>query len=399
LSAPAATAILKKLLLRNSKRSRLAGAWLALCIGSTLLLLSVLIWWNFRELLQGRSDTDSLGSTFLTISKSVDQQTTATKGGTQISDEEIAQLRTAPQVQDVGLLTPANFKISASLGSGALSFYTLLFLEAAPDRFMDKKPASWAWKEGDNTIPIILSRDFLNMYNYIFAPSQGLPQLSENTVKALGFTLTMGEGANQREYRAQVEGFSDRISSVLVPQSFIDYGNKTFAAGKTARASRLIVKVADPSSDAFVQYLAGHHYTTNAEQLRFNKMRSVVEAVSGGTGVLALLLMGIGALVFVLFIELTMARARESILLLRQLGYSPRRLSRFLTLRYLPIMLSALLAAVLIAVAAQYLAAQKGAEMQLSLHPFPGTPMWIAVIVSALILLMQMVRSIRKALR
>jgi hypothetical protein len=399
LSASSATPILKKLLLRNSSRSRLIGAWMALCIGCTLLLLSVLIWWNFRELLQGRSDSDSLGSTFLTISKSVNQETTAVKGGTQISDAEIVQLRTAPQVQDVGLLTPANFKISASLGSGALSFYTLLFLEAAPDRFMDRMPASWSWKEGDNTIPIILSRDFLNMYNYIFAPSQGLPQLSENTVKALGFTLTMGEGPNQREYRAQVEGFSDRISSVLVPQSFIDYGNRTFASGKTARASRLIVKVADPSSNEFVQYLAAHHYTTNAEQLRFNKMRSVVEAVSGGTGVLAVLLMGIGALVFVLFIELTMARAQESILLLRQLGYSPRRLSTFLTLRYLPVMLSALLAAALIAVAAQYFASVKGASLQLSLHSFPGAPMWIAVALSGLALLWQMRRSIRKALR
>lgn len=390
---------MNKLLLRNARNGRLVSAWIALCTGCTLLLLSVMIWSAFRDLLSGKGSQDSLGSTFLTVSKQVSDASMADKNSTQISAGDLEQIKKAPQIQDVGLLTPANFKVAASLGSGQMSFYTLLFLEAAPDRFMDQMPETWKWEEGDQTIPIILSRDFLNMYNYIFAPSQGLPLLSEQSVKALGFTLTMGEGPSQVNYRAQVEGFSDRISSVLVPQSFIDYGNKRFAQGGTAKVSRVIVKVGDPSNKEFISFLEQHQYTTNSEQLRFSKMRSVVEVVSGATGVLAVLLIGIGALVFILFIELTMARAQAAVKLLLQLGYSPKALSSYLVRKYIPIMLSALLVALLIAAALQFAAAQKLAAIQLQISPIPGLFVWSAAALSALILGWQIRTAIRKALR
>ena len=391
--------LLKKLLLRNSKNRRLASAWIALCIGCTLLLVSVLIWSAFQDLLKGKNNNqDSLGSTFLTISKLVDDASMADKELTQISASDLEKIKHAPQVQDIGLLTPANFKVSASIGSGPMSFYTLLFLEAAPDRFMDQMPKTWQWHEGDQTIPIILSRDFLNMYNYIFAPSQGLPLLSEQSVKALGFTLTMGEGNRQTHFRAQVEGFSDRISSMLVPQSFINYGNKKFGSSKP-NISRVIIKVGDPSDKDFTSFLNNNQYTTNAEQLRFSKMRSIVEVVSLATGILALLLMAIGALVFILFIELTMAQAQASVKLLLQIGYSPRKLRAFLTWRYIPIMLSALLVAISIAFMLQFTVSHKLDQLQLHISPFPGLYIWIAAAVSAIVLLWQISRSIRNAIK
>jgi hypothetical protein len=390
--------ILNKLLLRNARNGRLASAWIALCTGCTLLLLSVMIWSAFRDLLSGKGSQDSLGSTFLTVSKQVSDASMADKNSTQITKPDLEQIGKAPQIQDVGLLTPANFKVAASLGSGQMSFYTLLFLEAAPDRFMDQMPETWKWEEGDNTIPIILSRDFLNMYNYIFAPSQGLPLLSEQSVKALGFTLTMGDGPAQVNYRAQVEGFSDRISSVLVPQSFIDYGNKRFAPTGAAKVSRVIVKVGDPSNKEFTSFLEQHKYTTNSEQLRFSKMRSVVEVVSVATGILALLLIGIGALVFILFIELTMAQAQAAVKLLLQIGYSPKMLSSYLIKKYIPIMLSALLVALLIAAALQFAAARNLASIQLQISAVPGIFVWSAAGISAVILAWQIRGAIRKAL-
>lgn len=390
--------LLHKLLLNNKKQSRLLSAWLALFIGCSLLLVSIMIWSTFQSLLEGKNNQDSLGSTFLTISKVVDDAAMAQKSKTQISDADIEIIKHAPQVQDVGILTPAQFKVSASLGSGPIAFYTLLFLEAAPDQFMDQMPATWQWHEGDNTIPIILSRDFLNMYNYLFAPSQGLPILSEQTVKAIGFTITISDGVSQVNYRAQVEGFSDRISSVLVPQSFIDYGNKKFNPTNATNISRAIIKVKDPSEKAFVQFLQEHKYSTNAEQLRYSKMRSIVEIVSAATGVLALMLLFIGALVFILFIELTLSQAQDSVSLLLQIGYSPKMLSKYLASKYIPIMLSALLAATFVSVCLQYFAAQQVAQIHLNIDKMPSNYVWFAAIACLLVLLGQINRSIRKAL-
>ena len=390
--------LLYKLLLNNKKQSRLFSAWIALFVGCTLLLVSIMIWSSFQELLQGKNNQDSLGSTFLTISKRVDDASMAHKEQTQISATDIEKIKHAPQIQDVGVLSPAQFKVSASLGSGPIAFYTLLFLEAAPDRFMDQMPTSWQWHEGDNTIPIILSRDFLNMYNYLFAPSQGLPILSEQTVKAIGFTLTIGDGATEAHYRAQVEGFSDRISSVLVPQSFIDYGNKKFNPNNATSISRAIIKVADPSDKAFVQFLQDNKYSTNTEQLRYSKMRTVVEIVSAATGLLAIILVFIGALVFILFIELTLSQAQDAVSLLLQIGYSPKVLSKYLVVKYVPIMLSALIAAILIALGLQYIAAQQLARIELNIAYLPSVYVWMAAAICALMLLWQINRSIRKAL-
>ena len=74
-----------------------------------------MMWSVFQDLLQGKSSQDSLGSTFLTISKKVDDAAMANKEYAQFRAQDINQIKSAPQVQDVGMLSPANFKVSASI--------------------------------------------------------------------------------------------------------------------------------------------------------------------------------------------------------------------------------------------------------------------------------------------
>ena len=390
-------ALLQKLLLRTGSRSRLWFSLCALCVGTTLLLVSVAAWWNFKELLEGKHDNDSLGSTFLTIGKKVTDQTMGDPKATLFNTQEIEQLRTAPEVQEVGVLSSNRFPVYATFSS-SVGFATEMFLEAVDDTYIDKKPADWHWQEGDRYVPVIISSDFLNLYNYGFALSQGLPQLSETSIKAVSFELMIGRGEHAVKYQAHVAGFSDRISSVLVPQSFIQYGNQLLAPGMTIAPSRLIVKAKDPSSRAFVQYLEEHGYTTNAEQLRWNKLRSVVEIVSGSTGLLAILLMGIGAMVFVLFIELTIAKAQASLQLLLQLGYSPRYLRSYMQRHFVPYAIGALVCGAVITTGMQAGAAVWGKNLNLSLSTLPGWPVWAALCLSLLLLLAMIRRAISEAI-
>lgn len=390
--------LLRKLIFRKSGKARLRAAWIALCAGITLLLLSVMIWWNFRELLQGRGKNDSLGSTFLTINKKITDANMGAGAGNLFSDAEIAALKQAPQVQDVGALSANKFPVSASMGS-TLGFYTELFLEAVPKRFMDRKPTDWSWQPGQVQVPIIVSTEFLNLYNYGFAPSQGLPQLSETTIQALGFGITIGSAGVQEKYIGHIVGFSDRITSVLVPESFMDYANQKFGRGISTQPSRLIVKAADPSDKAFEQFLEDHHYATNAEQLRWNKVRAIVQIVTLATGVLAILLIGISTLVFVLFIELTLAKANESIQLLLQLGYSPSYLGRFMLARFMPVVVSTVIVAVLLVTAAQALFAVWVKKLQLEASIIPGWPVWLVTAVSTAVLLLCVRGTVRRGLR
>ncbi|XZF14253.1 hypothetical protein ACTHGU_20935 [Chitinophagaceae bacterium MMS25-I14] len=389
--------LLRKLMFQKGGKSRLGIAWITLFTGVVLLLCAVMIWWNFRELLHGKRDNDSLGSTFLTVSKKITNQTMASHTASLFTPQEIDDLKKAPQVQDVGMLSSNHFPVSASMGS-TLSFYTELFLEAVPERFMDKKPADWKWQEGSSEVPIIVSTEFLNLYNYGFAPSQGLPQLSETTIQSLGFQLNIGAGAAQEHYIGHIVGFSDRINSVLVPEAFLSNANARLAPGASEQSSRLILKTSDPSDKKFEQYLEEHDYTTNAEQMRWNRIRSVVEVVSIATGVLALLLTAISALVFVLFIELTLARAKDAIQLLLQLGYSPQMLAGFVFRRFVPVLFAAIGAAVTVAALIQVGLSFAVKKMELNIAFVPGWPVWLVAVLSALCLLQQMRTTIRKAL-
>ncbi|OSZ77968.1 hypothetical protein CAP35_06780 [Chitinophagaceae bacterium IBVUCB1] len=390
--------LVSKLLLRHRSNNRLWLSLVALFAGTTLLLVAVMIWWNFSLILNGSASNDSLGSTFLTIGKQITNETMGKKNASLYTPREIEAVSAAPQVQDVGMLVSNRFPVYASL-SIANGFATDMFLEAVPDRFMDNTPFGWVWEPGNTQIPIILSSDFLNLYNYGFALSQNLPQLSQSTIQALAFDLTIGRGIYTEHYTGRVVGFSDRISSVLVPQSFIEYGNKTFAPTTPIAPSRLILKVKDPSDKRFSDFLKKNNYTTNSEQLRWNKMRSVIEAVASGTGILAILLMGMGTLVFILFIELTIAKARQSLSLLLLMGYSPRYLAMFMLRRFVPLICVALGMAAIVAIAAQGIAAAQLLPMGLTLPNTPGIWVWAALLLSAGVLISFVSKAIFASLR
>jgi cell division protein FtsX len=390
--------ILQKLLLRKGNQSRLWMAWTTLCIGTTLLLFTVLIWWNFQELLYGKNDSDSLGSSFITVSKKVTSENMGRPQLTTFSQADIEEIRKTAGVQDIGVLTSNKFPAYIQL-SGTLNFSTDIFLEAVPDRFIDKKPDNWFWDSSIRQLPIILSGEFLNLYNYGFATSQGLPQLSEATIQTLAFDLVVGNPDRRETYSAHVGGFSDRIASVLVPQSFINYANSKYGSSLSTAPSRLIIKIADPSDKSFVDFMEKHNYVTNAENLRWSKLRSVVEVVVAATGVLALLLMGISMLVFTLFIELTIAQAQQSLELLTQIGYAPSFLRKFMTRRFVPLTLGAVLLALFLALIAQYTISLIVAREQLNLPVIPGIHIWITATLCLLLLYWQIRTGIAKALK
>jgi len=395
-SAKTQIEMLRKLLIGNKSRSRLWGALFALFMGTTMLLLTVMIWWNFNELLYGKSQYDTLGSTFLVIGKRITQENVSASHT--FSQQDIDSLKQVPEVQDLGILTSNHFPAYARLG-GKLAFNTDIFMEAAPDRFLDNMPSEWKWEPGSNDLPIILSSQFLDLYNYLFAPGQGLPQLSESSIKAIAVNIEVGTGPGMLRYTAHVVGFSDRISSVLAPASFIEYNNKIFGKPGDVEASRLILKAKDPSNTKFASYIESHGYTTNSQNMRWSKIRSIVEVVTTATGFLSIVLMGIGALVFILFIELTIAKAQHSLTLLLELGYSPKYLGKFMMSRFMPLVLITIVISMCIAIASQLVASVMVKQLLLTLPVFPGWPVWLALIISSSILFTLVGRAIMKAVK
>ncbi len=394
--APAAH-LLKKLLFQGRPGKRMWAALAAIATGFALLLIAVLIWWNFRLVLAGKASDDSLGSTFLTVSKRVTNANMGRPELTVFSAAEIDALRKAPEVQDLGIVQAVRPKafMSISIAPGA-GMSTIMVLESVPDRFMDVKAAgAWGWKPGSPDVPVILSSSFLSLYNYAFAPSQGLPQLSEESIRMIPLRLEIGGEANARNFSAHIVGFSDRITSVLVPESFV---NEMNAGGGENPVSRVILRVKDPSSPEFASFLDTRGYVTNSEMLRWSRMRAVVQSVALVTGVFAVVLLGISLLVFVLFIELTVARAKESVSLLLQLGYSPDMLRSFLMRRFMPLLGGAVSIAIVAALVAQLLARLEAVGAGLHLPAVPGWPFWTCVGLVMALLVFQLRKAVKGAL-
>lgn len=372
------------------------GSWIALCIGLLLLFTAMLAWFDFREILSGKGKEDSMAAYIVVGKKVTDEGMMKDPETNLFSPAEITEMTQQKGVNEVGPLTSNNYPVSASMGGG-LHFYTEMFLGSVDDKYLDVKPEDWSWKPGQPSLPIIMSNDFLNLYNYGFALSQGLPQLSQNSVKSLPFQINIARG--QETYRAQVVGFTDRISSVLVPKSFMDEMNRKYGKGPVDKPSRLVVKVQDPSDKQFVAFLKARTYTTNEEQLRWNRIRTIVQAIVTSVGGIALIVVGMSVLSFLLFIELAVQRAAGHIRLMKQLGYAPRVLRRILNRFFLPWISSAAVTAAAGTFVIHFLMVQwlKTIELYIRLQDAWIIAALLAVILVMLLLLLRSaVRSILK---
>ena len=126
-----------------------------------------------------------LNEGYIVISKPISGLTTlANLIGSQptFSTNETRMLKEHPSVIGIGEFTAATFDIYGSFALGEVQVSTDLFMESVPDCFIDVEFESdtiWRADINSSEIPIIIPRRYLNIYNYGYASTKGLPQLSE----------------------------------------------------------------------------------------------------------------------------------------------------------------------------------------------------------------------------
>ena len=323
--------LLRKIIRTGVGRTRFIMAGAGLAIAMLLILSAVQIQVNYNELLYGKNNQDSIAN-FLVVNKIID----GNKRDNTLSDEEISKLKKQPFIDAVGLLTASRFKVSAQSPSDNFPFYTDLFFESVPDEFIDVQSKEWTWQPGSTTIPLIIPNQFLDLYNFGFAPSQNLSQLTQSMVMALPIVLNVEFQGQPVRFTGKVAGFSDRISSVLVPQNFLEMANKQFGTQGKTRSSRVVIRTTDPGNPELVNYLKENGLATDADKTRFSQYRKIVNTVVGASWVTGAVMLLFALLVFSLFIQLTIAATKNEINLLITLGTSPAQLQKFLMKQFLP---------------------------------------------------------------
>jgi ABC-type antimicrobial peptide transport system permease subunit len=323
--------LLHKIIQTGVGRGRAIMAGVGLSVALLLILSAVQIQVNYNELLYGQTNQDSTAN-FLVINKQIDGNSATNT----LSEQEITDLRQQPFIDAIGQLTASRFKVSAQSPSERFPFYTDLFFESVPDTFIDVQSKDWQWSEGSTMIPLVIPNQFLDLYNFGFAPSQNLVQLTQSMVMSLPVVLHIHQGATVVPFTGRVVGFSDRISSVLVPQTFLTWANNRFGNQQASGTSRVVIQTKDPGNPTLVNYLKSNGLVTDADKTRFSKYRQIVNAIVSASWITGAVMLLFALLVFSLFVQLTIASTQKEIGLLITLGASPKQLQSFLVRHFLP---------------------------------------------------------------
>ena len=340
---------IRPLLQTGTSSSSRIFSYIGLGIGVLLLLCSIQMYINIQQMLRGnvvRKD----GFDFISITKTITNETMGQMEKNLFHKNEIDELQNKQFVEGVSPLLANQFRVQLSAGA-IIPFSTDLFIETLDNNFIDTVPPNFAWKEGQIDIPIIFSSDFLEIYN-VFAPGQGLPQVSPETASGIPILITCEGNGLRQTFRAKVVALSDRINSVLVPKTFLDWANRTFANTNDVTASRLYIKTKDANNSELLNFLDEKSYKVNKDKTKFGRVKQVLQGIFSALGIFGLLVVVLALMLFSFYLQLVIARSKESLQLLLMLGYSPSWLSRNVSKQFVPVyivvVLSALLATAII---------------------------------------------------
>jgi hypothetical protein len=307
--------------------------YLGLFLAFALVLSCIQLYENANALFGKKSSNDNY---WITLSKTITPDNIGRKELIGFNNNDIAGLKKWEEVKDIYPVVSNDFKVSAD-GGKFIPFYTDMYLEAVDNAAIDIKDLS-EFKVKDNTIPIIISREYLNLYNYGFALNQGLPQITEDFAKKIEVNINLTLKDKNLKLKGKLIGLSDRIHSVLVPKNFLDSINATqgFSQKYKDIFTRVLVKVNDANDQNLIEKMTKNGYESNQESLRSAKIKGKVFLVLRTIAFIGGFIFLLCIFMIINFIKMQFLEQQESVSIKYSLGYSPKKMvssiSRFFSI-------------------------------------------------------------------
>ncbi|MGK0389962.1 MAG: hypothetical protein ACI94Y_002707 [Maribacter sp.] len=346
-------------------------------IGISLLLLSIQIHQDWKKI-------DTGYERYVIINKPVNILSTLGFSAV-FQEKEIQDIKEQDFIQQVGAFQTNDFRVS--LGSNRIGFRTDAFFESVPDEFVDVDYYKWKHYEDGDVIPIILSADYLALYNFGFAPSQGLPQFTANTINKVNLDIVIqGEGGVGR-YKGNIIGFSQRLNSIIVPQHFLEFANKKYGSEKATQASRLILEVDNPKAQDLVNYAKKKGYEMNVNQAFGEETAILVQRSILLVSFIGILVLILTLIVFYLSYKLIIEERIQDIRVLFTQGYEPKTIAQhFIRFTSLLIGISMIISLVIIQ-GFHFFIAQQINQIGFEINSWLSIPTWIFALIMAILLL------------
>ena len=317
-----------KLMRRHISMSQLAGFFFANLCGMVIVLLGIQF---YQDVAPVFTEGDSfMKKDYLIVSKKVSTLGSFVGKSSTFSNSDIEEILDQPFTKEVGAFTPSQFKVSAGVGMEqiGLNMSTAMFFESVPDKYVDVNLDEWHFEPGQEVVPIIIPRNYLNLYNFGFAQSRNLPQLSEGVMNLINLEVRISGGGRQNSYKGKIAGFSNRLNTILVPESFMVWANANYSDGKSDKEpSRLIVEVGNPTDDRIARFFKEHGYETEDDKLDAGKTTWFLKVVVGIVLAVGLIISILSFYILMLSIYLLLQKNSTKLENLLLIGYGPNRVA------------------------------------------------------------------------
>lgn len=319
--------IVWKLLRQHISLPQMGGFFFANLFGMLIVLLGYQFYQDVVPVFTAEDSFMKQG--YLIVSKKVSTAGTISGRTNKFDHAETDELESQKFVTKLGVFTSTNYKVLANMSVNGVNIAnTELFFESIPDDFVDVDKSRWQYKPGDRVVPIILPKTYLTMYNFGFAQSHSLPKLSEGLVGMIDFRLFIQGNHHEQSFQGKVIGFSSRLSSILVPQSFMDWSNHYFSPDQNSEPTRLILEVGNPSDMAISKYFDKKGYELEDDKLNSEKSIYFLKLVVSMVMVVGLIISVLSFYILMLSIYLLVQKNSDKLENLLLIGYSPKAVAK-----------------------------------------------------------------------
>lgn len=350
-----------RLLRKNTSAARVAAFVVSNFIGLAIVLGALQFYGDARSIWD---EEDSFIKTdYLVVNKRVTSANTLGAESTSFTEEEISDIEAQPWVRKVGRFSANDFRVAANISQQGRDLSTYMFFESIPDEFVDVPKGEWTYRPGSDEVPIIISKDYLTLYNFGFATSAGLPQLSEGLMSGIPMNLTMrsDDGTRIMRLHGRVAGYSNRLNTILVPQEFMEESNRRLGTCRVRQPSRLIIDVNSPGDVAISKYLEEHGYELAGDK-KGSSAAFMLKVVIGVVLAVGAIITILSIFILLLSISLILEKNRMTLHRLMMLGYDAGAVGRPYRMLVIWASVAAYLLALLCVVAmrSQYIAPIRG---------------------------------------
>lgn len=316
-----------KLLRQHISLSQFAGFAFANLFGLLIVLLGYQFYVDVAPVFTG--EDSFMKSNYIIVEKKVGTGNTLSGRSNAFSAQDVSEMKNAHFTNKLGAFTSTQYTVTARMGiSGTNILNSEIFLESIPDNFVDAPKGTWSYKPGDKVVPVILPRSYIAMYNFGFAQSRSLPKISDGLVGMIDFDIFVQGSNGNGSFKGKVIGFSSRVSSILVPQAFMDWSNKLYAPGKSVDPTRLILDPDASKTELMTSYFDRHGFEVEDDKLNADKTTYFLRFLVSMVMVVGLVISVLSFYILMLSIYLLVQKNSTKLENLLLIGYSPQQVAR-----------------------------------------------------------------------